>query len=63
MKYPGRVIKAGEQDAGIVKALKKRLNEMLATEADPALRLDPDDPEFGPKMKQAVKLFQTRNAD
>lgn len=63
MKYPGRIIKAGERDAGIVKALKKRLNEVLATEADPALRLDPSDPDFGPKMKQAVKLFQTRNVD
>ena len=63
MRYPGHIVKPGEQDAGIVKALKKRLNEVLATEADQALRLDPDDPDFGPKMKQAVKLFQTRNVD
>ena len=63
MNYPGRIIKAGEQDAGIVRALKKRLNEVLATEGDPSLRLDPEDPRFGPAMKQAVKLFQTRNVD
>jgi hypothetical protein len=63
MKYPGRIIKAGEQDATIVKGLKKRLNEVLALENDPALRLDPSDPVFGTKMKQAVKLFQTRHVD
>lgn len=63
MKYPGRIIKAGERDAAIVKALKKRLNEVLALESDPALRLDPNDPVFGVKMTQAVKLFQTRHVD
>lgn len=61
MQYPGRVIKAGEQDAGIVKALKTRLNSALGAERDPSLRLDPNDPNFGPRMKQAVKLFQSRN--
>jgi hypothetical protein len=63
MQYPGRIIKAGEQDASIVKALKSRLNAVLGIEHDPALRLDPDDPNFGPKMKQTVKLFQARNVD
>lgn len=63
MQYPGRIIKVGEQDAVIVKALKQCLNEVLAAENDPSVRLDPDDPNFGPKMKQAVLLFQTRHVD
>jgi len=63
MQYPGRVIKAGEKDAAVVKALKLRLNEALVIENDPAARLDPGDPNFGPKMKQLVKLFQARNVD
>ena len=45
------------------KPLKKRLNGILALESNAELRLDPEDPSFGPKMKQAVKLFQTRNVD
>jgi hypothetical protein len=60
MQYPGRNIKVGETDADIVKALKKKLNEVLV---DPAFQLDPDDPNFGPQMKQAVKLFQARHVD
>jgi hypothetical protein len=60
MQYPGRIIKAGEQDAAIVKALKAQLNEALG---DPSVRLDPEDPNFGPRMKQTVKLFQSRNVD
>jgi hypothetical protein len=63
MQYPGRIIKVGEQDASIVKALKRRLNEALGIERDPALRLDPNEPNFGSKMKQTVKLFQARNVD
>ena len=63
MKYPGRVIKAGESDARIVKALKSALNRSLALKQAPELLLDPDQPSFGQKMKQAVKLFQARNAD
>jgi hypothetical protein len=63
MNYPGRVIKAGEQDPSIVKALKLRLNEALGIEQDPSLRLNPDDHNFGPKMKKLVKLFQARNVD
>ena len=49
MQYPGCIIKVGEQDASIVQALKKRLNEVLGIERDPELRLDPNDPSFGPK--------------
>lgn len=63
MQYPGRIIKAGEQDANVVRALKERLNTVLNIGNDPAARLDPADPNFGPKMKQVVKLFQTRNVD
>jgi hypothetical protein len=61
--YPGRTIKVGEQDATIVKALKRQLNEALGIEADPALRLDPDSPSFGPAMKRMVMLFQARHVD
>ena len=63
MKYPGHVIKAGEQDARIVKALKVQLNRALAVQRIADLRLKVDDPSFGPKMKQAVQLFQVRNVD
>jgi hypothetical protein len=63
MRYPGRIIKAGEQDAEIVKALKTKLNDTLGLANDAELRLAPDDPAFGPKMKQVVKLFQARNVD
>lgn len=61
MNYPGRVVKAGEQDPAIVKALKTRLNCTLGIEQNPSLRLNPDDHNFGPKMKKLVKLFQARN--
>jgi len=63
MNYPGRIIKAGEQDKTVVRALKQRLNETLGIDNDPTARLNPDDPSFGPKMKQAVKLFQVRHVD
>lgn len=63
MHYPGRVIKVGEQDAAIVKALKERLNAALGIEDDPELRLNPSDPNFGPRVRQTVKLFQARNVD
>lgn len=63
MEYPGRPIKTGEQDADIVRVLKQQLNIALAIENDPELRLNPDDPAFGPKMKRVVKLFQARHVD
>ena len=63
MQYPGRIIKAGEQDKKVVKLLKRQLNKALGIGNDPALRLDPDEPTFGPRMKQTVKLFQARNVD
>lgn len=46
MHYPGRLIKSGEQDARIVKALKGQLNRVLALQGRNAIRLDPDNPVF-----------------
>lgn len=63
MQYPGRIIKAGEKDASIVKIVKQRLNEALVIDNDPSARLNPNDPDFGPKMKQLVKNFQARHVD
>jgi hypothetical protein len=63
MLYPGRVIKAGERDTEIVRELKLQLNKMLVLENDPSSILDPNDPNFGPKMKQLAKLFQARHMD
>ncbi len=63
MKYPGRVIKSGETDVRIVRALKTALNQALALKGTQAIVLDADNPLFGPRMKQAVKLFQARNVD
>jgi hypothetical protein len=63
MEYPGRIIEVGERDATIVRALKQQLNESLGAADDSALRLDPSNGTFGPKMKRAVSLFQARNVD
>lgn len=63
MQYPGRVIKAGETDARIVRALKLALNRALAVQRRSELKLDPENASFGPKMTQAVKLFQARHVD
>lgn len=63
MRYPGRLIEAGETDATIVRALKLRLNAALGAADDPTLRLDPDNSHFGPSMRRIVKLFQSRNVD
>lgn len=63
MRYPGRVVKMGEADAAVVRALKNQLNKALALSGDDKLVLDPDNPAFGTKVKQAVMLFQARNVD
>lgn len=63
MDYPGRLIKLGESDAAIVRALKAQLNKALALQGDTALRLDESNPNFGANMKQAVQLFQARHVD
>jgi CHAP domain len=61
MQFPGRIIKAGERNGAIVMALKARLNEALGLTGDQ--RLAEDNPNFGPKMTQVVKLFQARSVD
>lgn len=61
MDYPGRIIKVGEADGEIVKAVKQQLNTKLVL--PPELKLDPSNPVFGAKMRQVVKLFQARNVD
>jgi CHAP domain/Putative peptidoglycan binding domain len=63
MQYPGRVIKMGETDAAVVKALKNALNRALVLKGVDAVPLDSANPRFGPQMKQAVQLFQARNVD
>jgi hypothetical protein len=63
MRYPGRTIRKGEQDPAIVKALKLRLNKVLAPENKGDLKLDPAEASFGPKMESAVKFFQARHLD
>ena len=61
MDFPGRIIKQGETDARIVKALKQQLNKALALRGagEGFQPLDPANPNFGPSTKQAVRLFRT----
>lgn len=61
MQFPGRIIKAGEKDGEVVKALKATLNETLGLTGEQSLAIN--NPNFGPKMTQAVMLFQARNVD
>lgn len=63
MEYPKHVVKIGERDENVVKAVKRALNKALALNEGDDLYLDPDNPRFGPKMKKIVKLFQLRNVD
>lgn len=63
MRYPGRVIKMGEADAGVVRALKSQLNKALALAGEEKFKLDEANPTFGVRVKQAVQLFQARNVD
>jgi hypothetical protein len=56
MDYPNRLIKRGETNTTIVKAIQKRLNQIGCG----PLSLDGD---FGDKTFQAVKLFQSRFSD
>lgn len=55
MQFPGRIIKAGEKNGGIVKALKARLNDVLGLSGAQAVGID--NPNFGPKMTQVVIFF------
>jgi CHAP domain/Putative peptidoglycan binding domain len=63
MKYPGRIIKIGEEDPQVVTTLKKALNKSLTLKGDASIQLDAANPKFGPQMKQAVKLYQARHSD
>ena len=56
MNYPKQVIKKGETDANIVKAIQLKLNEANCGPIDV-------DGNFGNQTVSAVKLFQTRNTD
>lgn len=60
MQYLGRVIKVSVK---VVKILKKRANRALVLRGAVAIQLDPGNPIFGPRMRQAVQLFQTRHLD
>lgn len=63
MKYPGYVVKMGASDSRVVKALKTALNKALALKGADAITLDEGSPVFGPRMKQAVMLFQAQRVD
>lgn len=63
MRYPGRVIKMGEADASVVRALKTQLNKALALTGEQKFVLDEANPTFGVRVKQAVQLFQARHVD
>jgi len=63
MRYPGRIIKKGETDASIVRALKTQLNKSLALAGEDKFVLNEANPVFGLTVKQAVQLFQARNVD
>ena len=63
MNYPGRTIKAGEQNGDIVKSIKRQLNALLALGVHSPSWLNPEDPVFGIEMRQTVKLFQSRHVD
>ncbi|PTQ88949.1 CHAP domain-containing protein [Agitococcus lubricus] len=61
MNYPNRIIKLGETDAELVKAIKVQLNQKLVLASSQAL--DTQNPNFGTSTKQMVKLFQSRFTD
>ncbi|MCE7066963.1 CHAP domain-containing protein [Dyadobacter sp. CY326] len=56
MKFPNRIIKAGETDVNIVKAIQKRLTELGIGDLNGS-------GVFGPKTTSAVKQFQALHRD
>src|SRR6187399_960602 len=56
MNYPGRIIKKGDTDPKVVKAVQKMLNEKGCGPIDV-------DGDFGSQTFNAVKLFQARFTD
>ena len=56
MKYPGRIIKEGESNTAIVKAIQKKLTELNIGGLQGT-------GVFGAKTKNAVKLFQATHMD
>lgn len=56
LPYPGRVIKQGEKNKGIVTSLQLRLNEVGVGPIDV-------DGDFGDQTDNAVRLFQIRHPD
>lgn len=63
MEYPGRVIRLGETDVGVLTELTSALNQQLVLQGEEVLVLDPEHPVFGLELKRAVKLFQSRHVD
>jgi len=63
MHYPGRIIRKGEKDVQLVKAIKTKLNEALGFMDQKELMLDANDGNYGPKTESAVKFFQSRHVD
>ncbi len=56
MNYPNRIIKKGDKDKKVVKAVQEKLNEAGCGPLDV-------DGDFGNKTLNAVKLFQARSVD
>lgn len=56
MNYPNRLIRQGETDKSIVKAIQRALNNKKCGPLT-------EDGDFGAKTKSAIKLFQTLHTD
>ena len=56
MKYPGRLIKKGEKDKTVVKALQQALKDL-------GIDVGAIDGDFGNATKSAVQYFQSTNVD
>ena len=63
MKYPGRLIKVGEKDPAVVKALRAKLNKLLAFGPGSPEHLDEANSAFNADVSRMVKFFQSRSVD